>query len=124
MSRILVVEDNPISRELLSRRLQKSGYEVLLAADGAGGIEAARVEKPDLILMDMSLPGMDGWDATKTLRSRPETRNIPVIALTAHTLPGDRDRAIMAGCDDYESKPIELPQLVHKIESLLSRRAR
>jgi two-component system, cell cycle response regulator DivK len=122
-TKILVVEDNEISRAILSRRLEKRGYEVIQAADGGQGIAMASLEKPDLILMDMSMPGIDGWHATRELRKLPETTSIPVIALTAHTLPGDRDRAIAAGCDDYEGKPVELPELMIKIESLLSRRA-
>jgi len=124
MSRILLVEDNEISRDILSRRLRKSGYEVLLAEDGPGALAAAARETPDLILMDMNLPGIDGWEATRELRRRPALARIPVIALTAHTLPADRDRALAAGCDEYESKPVEMPQLIEKIESLLSRRER
>jgi len=124
MPRILLIEDNEMNRDMLSRRLQKKGYEILLAVDGSEGIAFAERELPDLILMDMSLPDLDGWDATRELRRRPETRSIPVIALTAHAMPGDRDRAFEAGCDDYETKPVELPHLVHKIENLLSRRSR
>lgn len=115
------MEDNEISRAILSRRLEKRGYAVLEAVDGRQALVVASREKPDLILMDMSLPGLDGWHATRELRKMPETTRIPVIALTAHTLPGDRDRAIEAGCDEYEGKPVELPQLMTKIESLLAR---
>lgn len=121
MTKILLVEDNEISRTILSRRLEKRGYLVIQAADGSQGIALASRERPDLILMDMGLPGIDGWQATREIRKLPETTRIPVIALTAHTLPGDRDRAIAAGCDEYEGKPVELPQLMHKIESLLAR---
>lgn len=120
MTRILVVEDNEISRAILSRRLEQRGYAVIQAVDGRQAIAVATREKPDLILMDMGLPGIDGWHATRALRKQPETTGIPVIALTAHTLPVDRDRAIEAGCDEYEHKPVELPQLMHKIELLLS----
>ena len=119
MPRILLVEDNEISRDILSRRLRKNGYEVLLAVDGSDGIAAAAREHPDLILMDMSLPGIDGWEAVRELRNRPDVAGIPVIALTAHSLPGDRERTLAAGCDEYEPKPVEMAQLIDKIESLL-----
>jgi two-component system, cell cycle response regulator DivK len=121
MPRILLVEDNEISRDILSRRLRKAGYEILMAADGSEAISAAAAEHPDLILMDMTLPGIDGWEAARELRGRGETAKIPVIALTAHTLPADRERALAAGCDEYEPKPVELPSLLQKIETLLSR---
>jgi CheY-like chemotaxis protein len=121
MPRILVVEDNEISRDILSRRLRKEGYEILMAGDGGQAIAAAETHHPDIILMDMTLPGIDGWEAARELRGRGETRKIPVIALTAHTLPTDRDRALEAGCDEYEPKPVELPSLLRKIEALLSR---
>lgn len=124
MRRILLVEDNEISRDILARRLQKSGYQLLFAGDGGEALAAAEREQPDLILMDMTLAGMDGWETTRELRRRPEIAAIPVIALTAHTLPGDRERALAAGCDEYETKPVELPHLIAKIESLLARRAR
>lgn len=124
MPRILLVEDNEISRDILTRRLQKSGYQILFAADGGEALAAAAREHPDLILMDMTLAGMDGWETTRELRRRSQIAAIPVIALTAHTLPGDRERALAAGCDDYETKPVELPQLIRKIESLLARRPR
>jgi CheY-like chemotaxis protein len=127
MSRILLVEDNELNRDMLSRRLARKGYDVLIAEDGAKGIAAAIAEKPDLILMDMSLPEMDGWEATRRLKAADETRAIPVIALTAHAMAADRDKAIEAGCDDYDTKPVELSRLLGKIEQLLgaapSRRA-
>ncbi len=108
-----------MNRDMLSRRLQKRGYEVLIAVDGQLGVEMAQAEAPDLILMDMSLPVMDGWEATRTLKAAPETRDIPVIALTAHAMSTDRERAIEAGCDDYDTKPIELPRLLGKIQALI-----
>ncbi|MEP6506773.1 MAG: response regulator [Gemmatimonadales bacterium] len=119
MPRILLVEDNEMNRDMLSRRLERRGYEVLIAVDGQLGLEMAREESPDLILMDMSLPVMDGWEATRTLKTAPETRHIPVIALTAHAMSTDREKALEAGCDDYDTKPIELPRLLGKIEALL-----
>src|SRR5689334_8937674 len=119
MSRILLVEDNELNRDMLSRRLARKGYDVLVAEDGAKGVAAAAAEKPDLILMDMSLPGMDGWEATRRLKAADDTRAIPVIALTAHAMATDRQKAIEAGCDDYDTKPVELPRLIGKIERLL-----
>ena len=113
-----------MNREMLTRRLAKRGYQILTAMDGDEGIALAAKELPDLILMDMSLPGLDGWEATRELRSRAETKAIPVIALTAHALADDRNRAMEAGCDEYETKPLELPNLLHKIEALLARRSR
>jgi two-component system, cell cycle response regulator DivK len=121
MVRILLVEDNEMNRDMLSRRLIKKGYEVMMAEDGASGVDLARSMRPDLILMDMSLPVMDGWTATRTLKANEETRRIPVIALTSHAMSGDREKALEAGCDDYDSKPIELPRLLEKIESSLRR---
>jgi CheY-like chemotaxis protein len=121
MARILLVEDNEISRDILSRRLKRAGFEILMAGDGSQAISAATKQRPDLILMDMTLPGIDGWEAARALRSRGETARIPMIALTAHTLPADRERALAAGCDEYEPKPVELTSLLRKIESLLSR---
>jgi len=121
MARILVVEDNEISRDILSRRLRKVGYEIVMAGDGIEAIRAATSLAPDLILMDMTLPGIDGWEAAQKLRESVQTAAIPVIALTAHTLPSDREHAIAAGCDEYEPKPVELPRLLRKIETLLSR---
>jgi two-component system, cell cycle response regulator DivK len=119
MPRILLVEDNEMNRDMLSRRLQRRGYEVMIAVDGQLGVAMAQSEAPDLILMDMSLPVIDGWEATRTLKSAPETKHIPVIALTAHAMSTDRDKAIEAGCDDYDTKPIELPRLLEKIEALI-----
>jgi CheY-like chemotaxis protein len=120
MPKILLVEDNEMNRDMLSRRLQKRGYEVMIAVDGQSGLDMAQSESPDLILMDMSLPVMDGWEATRALKAAPETRDIPIIALTAHAMSTDRDKAIEAGCDDYDTKPIELPRLLAKMESLMS----
>jgi CheY-like chemotaxis protein len=122
MPRILLVEDNEMNRDMLSRRLARKGFEVLLAEDGAEGAAAAAKEQPDLVLMDMSLPVLDGWEATRRLKAAPETRSIPVIALTAHAMSSDRDKALEAGCDDYDTKPIELPRLLEKIERLLEER--
>ena len=119
MPKILLVEDNEMTRDMLSRRLERKGYAVTLALDGAEALQKARTEAPDLILMDMSLPVMDGWTATQKLKNADDTRRIPVIALTAHAMPSDRDRALAAGCDDYDTKPIELPRLLGKIEGLL-----
>ena len=119
MSTILIVEDNEMNRDMLSRRLERRGYTVLLAIDGATGIDVARTSAPDLILMDMSLPVMDGWEATRLLKSDPLLRQIPIIALTAHAMASDRDKALEVGCDDYDTKPIELPRLLGKIEALL-----
>ena len=123
MAKILLVEDNEMNRDMLSRRLERKGYTVVMAEDGGAGLSMAKSEAPDLILMDMSLPVMDGWTATREIKSDGATRHIPVIALTAHALATDRDRALDAGCDDYDTKPIELPRLLGKIEALLSRQA-
>jgi CheY-like chemotaxis protein len=123
MRKLLLVEDNEESRDGLSRHLRRRGYEVLLAADGRQGVNVARSEGPDLILMDMSLPVLDGWEATRQLKAWPQTREIPVIALTAHAMAGDRERAQEAGCDGYDTKPVELTRLVAKIESLLEKKA-
>jgi two-component system, cell cycle response regulator DivK len=117
--KILLVEDNEMNRDMLSRRLQRKGYDVAIATDGAAGIEMSRAEDPDLILMDMSLPVLDGWEATRRIKAEEKTSQIPIIALTAHAMAGDRERAIEAGCDDYDTKPIELPRLLGKIEALL-----
>jgi CheY-like chemotaxis protein len=119
MSRILLVEDNELNRDMLSRRLVRKGYEVLIAEDGAAGVVMASVERPDLVLMDVSLPVMDGWEATRRLKAAPETRSIPIIALTAHAMSTDRLKALEAGCDDYETKPIELDRLLGKMTRLL-----
>lgn len=120
MSKILLVEDNEMNRDMLSRRLRTRGYEVALALNGESGLALAESEAPDLILMDMSLPILDGWEATRRLKAAPATRRIPVIALTAHAMSSDRDKALEAGCDDYDTKPIELPRLLEKIEDLLA----
>ena len=120
MAKILLVEDNEMNRDMLSRRLLKRGYEVEVAVDGAEGVKKAGTLAPDLILMDMSLPVMHGWDATREIKGDPATRGIPVIALTAHAMTGDREKALDAGCDEFETKPIELPRLIEKIEKLLS----
>ena len=119
-ARILLVEDNEMNRDMLSRRLMRKNYQVTCAVDGVAGVEMAMLELPDLILMDMSLPGMDGWEATRALKSDPRTRDIPVIALTAHAMSTDREKALGAGCDDYDTKPIELPRLLAKMEALLA----
>lgn len=120
MPRILLVEDNEMNRDMLSRRLARKKYEVLIAVDGEAGVEMATSEAPDLILMDMSLPVVDGWEATRRIKANSETEAIPVIALTAHAMSGDREKALEAGCDDYDTKPIELPRLLGKMEALLS----
>ena len=119
MSTILIVEDNELNRDMLSRRLQRRGYDVLLAVDGEDGLDVARANAPDLVLMDMSLPTVDGWEATRRMKSDDMLRHIPVIALTAHAMANDRDKALAAGCDDYDTKPIELPRLLAKMEALL-----
>jgi CheY-like chemotaxis protein len=119
MSRILLVEDNEMNRDMLSRRLERKGYHVIVAPDGRQGIAAALTHAPDLILMDMSLPEIDGWEATRRLKAEQSTRHIPVIALTAHALVSDRVKALEAGCDDYETKPIEFERLVNKIQTIL-----
>jgi two-component system cell cycle response regulator DivK len=119
MFKILLVEDQEMNRDMLSRRLKKRGYEVAIAVDGAEGVDKARSESPDLILMDMSLPVMDGWEATRTLKGDEATRAIPVVALTAHAMSTDRDKALEAGCDAYETKPVDLPKLLGTMEKLL-----
>jgi CheY-like chemotaxis protein len=121
MSKILLVEDNEMNRDMLSRRLERKGYSVVIAFDGHRGISAAEEEAPDLILMDMNLPEIDGWEATRRLKSQDATRHIPVIALTAHAMVSDRKKALDAGCDDYEAKPVEFQRLVSKIQALLER---
>jgi two-component system cell cycle response regulator DivK len=117
--KLLLVEDNEMNRDMLSRRLARKGFEVILAVNGQDGIDTARRERPDLILMDMDLPVLSGWEATQVLKASSDTVDIPVIALTAHALSTDRERALAAGCDEYETKPIELPRLLSKIETLL-----
>ncbi len=119
MAKILLVEDNEMNRDMLSRRLKRKGYEVVIAVDGQQGVEMARSEAPELILMDMSLPILDGWDASRQLKAAPQTQAIPIIALTAHAMAGDREQALEAGCDDYDTKPIELKRLLGKMEALL-----
>ena len=121
MSKLLLVEDNELNRDMLSRRLIRKGYEVVIAVDGEEGVEKALADLPDLILMDISLPILDGWQATRRLKAAPESRSIPIIALTAHAMSGDRGQAIAAGCDDYDTKPIEFAHLLDKIQSLLQR---
>ncbi|TMJ72596.1 MAG: response regulator [Alphaproteobacteria bacterium] len=119
MAKLLLVEDNEMNRDMLSRRLIRRGYEVAIAVDGDQGLTMAQSEKPDLVLMDMSLPVIDGWEATRRIKSSEETRHLPVIGLTAHAMAGDREKALEAGCDDYDTKPIELERLIGKIEALL-----
>src|SRR2546430_11975796 len=119
MAKILLVEDNEMNRDMLSRGLIKKGYEVVMAVDGEQGVTMARSEKPDLILMDISLPVKDGWTATRELKADPATQAVPIIALTAHAMAGDRQKALEAGCNDYDSKPVELARLLGKIEALL-----
>jgi two-component system cell cycle response regulator DivK len=119
MTKVLLVEDNEMNRDMLSRRLIRRGFEVIFAVDGQQGIDLARSQRPDIILMDMSLPVIDGWEATRRVKSDDATRGVPVIGLTAHAMSGDRERAIEAGCDDYDTKPVELDRLIGKIERLL-----
>jgi two-component system, cell cycle response regulator DivK len=119
MAKILLVEDNEMNRDMLSRRLIKKGYEVVMAMDGELAIEMARSETPDLILMDISLPGLDGWEATRRLKAMPETQTIPIIALTAHAMAGDKEKCLDAGCNDYDTKPVEFPRLLGKIQEFL-----
>jgi CheY-like chemotaxis protein len=120
MPTVLLIEDNEMNRDMLSRRLARRGFEVLLAGDGREGVEVARRELPDIILMDMSLPVLDGWGATRILKAEEPTRTIPVIALTAHAMAGDRAKALECGCDDYDTKPIEMQRLLEKIDRLLA----
>ncbi|HET9536422.1 MAG TPA: response regulator [Mesorhizobium sp.] len=120
MTKILLVEDNEMNRDMLSRRLARRGFEVLIAENGQSGVDLTVSERPDLILMDMSLPVMDGWEATRRLKADPNTSAIPIIALTAHAMASDREQALEAGCDDYDSKPVDLSRLVRKIEQLLA----
>lgn len=121
MTTILIVEDNEMNRDMLSRRLEKKGFQILLAIDGQAGIDAAAARKPDLILMDLSLPVVDGWEATERLKADVALRQIPVIALSAHAMATDREKAMGAGCDDFDTKPIDMPRLMGKIEALLTR---
>ncbi len=122
MPTILLVEDNEMNRDMLSRRLQRKGHEVLIAVDGIQGVELAQTQNPDLILMDMSLPVLDGWEATQQLKAAPETSGIPIIALTAHAMAGDREKCLEVGCDDYDTKPIEFSRLLGKIQALLEKK--
>ncbi|MCK0209584.1 response regulator [Starkeya koreensis] len=119
MTKILLVEDNEMNRDMLSRRLSRNGFEVVIAVNGQEGVDLALAEKPALILMDMSLPVLDGWEATRRVKANPETAGIPVIALTAHAMAKDRDDAMAAGCDEFDTKPVEMPRLLGKIRALL-----
>ncbi len=121
MPRVLVVEDNEMNRDMLSRRLQRKGYDVIIALDGEAGVAMASSDRPDIILMDMSLPVLDGWEATRRLKALSETASIPIIALTAHAMEGDRDKALQAGCDDYDVKPIDFERLLGKMQALLNK---
>lgn len=123
MPKILLVEDNEMNRDMLSRRLTRNGFEVVIAVDGQQGVALATSERPDVILMDMSLPVMDGWEATRRVKADPATRAIPVIALTANAMVEDRERAMAAGCDDFDTKPVELPRLLEKIRTQLNGKA-
>lgn len=120
MSRILLVEDNEMNRDMLSRRLSRRGFEVVIAVNGQEGVEMTQQENPDIVLMDMSLPVLDGWEATRRLKADEETKHIPIIALTAHAMAGDREKTLEAGCDDYDTKPIEFARLLEKINALLA----
>ena len=119
MPKILLVEDNEMNRDMLTRRLERKGFDVIVAEDGRQGVGAARTERPDLVLMDMSLPELDGWEATRILKSDKETQHIPVIALTAHAMDADRQKALEAGCDDYDTKPVDFPRLLAKVQARL-----
>jgi two-component system cell cycle response regulator DivK len=121
MPKVLLVEDNEMNRDMLSRRLIRKGYDVAFALDGQQGVDMASTEAPDIILMDMSLPVIDGWEASRRVKAAETTKNIPIIALTAHAMVGDREKALAVGCDDYDTKPIDLPRLLGKIEALLNR---
>lgn len=118
MAKILIVEDNEPNRDMLSRRLERRGFEVVIAVDGAEGVAKSKSEHPDIVLMDMSLPVMNGWEATRAIKADPATQTMPVIALTAHSMPGDREKAMEAGCDDYDVKPVDLPRLLEKMAAL------
>ena len=121
MPKILLVEDNEMNRDMLSRRLERRGYQVVIAVDGEQGVAMAQLEAPDLILLDMSLPVLNGWEAARQIKAEAETHAIPIIGLTAHAMVGDREKAIEAGCDDYDTKPIELPRLLDKIQNILGK---
>lgn len=119
MPKILIVEDNEMNRDMLSRRLTRKGYEIVMAVDGEEGVAMALSESPDLVLMDMSLPKIDGWEATRRIKNSEETKSVPVIALTAHAMSEDREKALEAGCDEFDTKPVELPRLLNKIKTFL-----
>jgi CheY-like chemotaxis protein len=121
MPKVLLVEDNEMNRDMLSRRLERKGFEVVIAADGGEGVARAESDLPDLILMDMNLPVLDGWEATRRIKASPRTAAIPVIGLTAHAMAGDRDKVLAAGCDEYETKPVDFPRLLEKIQTILAR---
>lgn len=121
-ARILIVEDNEMNRDVLSRRLTRAGYHILCAADGLEGVAMVRLHRPALVIMDLSLPELDGWDAARQLKAQPDTAGIPILALSAHAMDGDRERALAAGCDDYDTKPIEITRLLNKIIALLTER--
>jgi CheY-like chemotaxis protein len=121
MPKVLLVEDNEMNRDMLSRRLERKGYEIVIAVDGGEGLAKARSDAPVLILMDMSLPVVDGWEATRQLKADPATQHIPIIGLTAHAMAGDREKCLAAGCDDYDTKPVELPRLLEKMQAQLVR---
>lgn len=123
MAKLLLVEDNEMNRDMLSRRLERRGHTIVIAVDGQQGVDLARTETPDLILLDMSLPVIDGWEAARRIKSQAESKDIPVIALTAHAMAGDKEKALQAGCDDYDTKPVELPRLLGKIQALLDKKA-
>ena len=123
MAKILLVEDNEMNRDMLSRRLERRGHTIVMAVDGQQGVDMAKTEAPDLILLDMSLPVVDGWEAAQQIKAQPESKDIPVIALTAHAMAGDKEKALRAGCDDYDTKPVELPRLLGKIDALLAKKA-
>ena len=118
MPKVLIVEDNEMNRDMLSRRLERRGFAVVIAIDGAQGVAMSKTELPDIVLMDMSLPVMNGWEATRAIKADPTTQHMPVIALTAHSMAGDREKAMAAGCDDYDTKPVELPRLLEKMAAL------
>lgn len=119
MTKILLVEDNEMNRDMLSRRLERKGFEVIIAVDGQQGLDAVNQDRPDLILLDMSLPVLDGWEAARLLKANPKTKEIPIIGLSAHAMAGDREKAMKAGCDDYDTKPVELPRLLDKVAKIL-----
>ncbi len=121
MSKVLLVEDNEMNRDMLSRRLERKGYEVVFAEDGSMAVDMAGSEQPDLILMDMSLPVLDGWEATRRIKADTATNSIPIIALTAHAMAGDREKAMEVGCEDYDTKPVDFPRLLGKIEGLIAK---